>query len=144
MNLEEKKKILITVPHLSSKAAPYRQMMALAKYLPKDEFELTICSLRRYGIEQTGPLLDSLGVSYFLARYRPRKLKELFGSIKTNRLINEYGPFDLQHSYDYSTLPLEPIFAKIAKRKFIHHQRNLNENGHPLLYLLESTFRILL
>lgn len=48
-------RVLLTVPHLTATASPYRQMYALASYLPRDEFELTICSLRENGYEKTGP-----------------------------------------------------------------------------------------
>jgi hypothetical protein len=72
----KKIRVLLTVPHFSSSASPYREMMAIAKYLPKDEFELVICSLRKNGIEETGPKLDLLGVPYFTARYRIKKLKK--------------------------------------------------------------------
>lgn len=128
--MTNKIKVLVTVPHLTSSASPYRQMMALAKYLPKDEFELTICSLRKNGFEETGPLLEVLGVPYFFARYRIKNIKKLPDYLQANRLIKEYGPFDIQHSFDFSTLPLETITARLHNRKFVHQQRNLNEEGH--------------
>ena len=76
MRLVEKSKkikVLVTVPSLASSNSPYREWMALAKYLPMDEFELTICSFNKNGIKETGPLLDALDVPYFVASNRLNK-----------------------------------------------------------------------
>lgn len=135
-------RVLLTVPHLTSSASPFREMMALAKYLPKDKFELTICSLRKNGVEETGPLLDALGVPYFFARYRVKDVSKLPDFFNANRLIKQYGPFDIQHSFDFTTLPLEALIAKMYGRKFIHQQRNLNQGGHRLMLLLRILLSI--
>lgn len=136
----QKIRILLTVPHLSSDASPYREMMAIAKYLPKDRFELTICSLRRIGIEETGPGLEKLGVSYFIGRFRIKQLREIKNFIICTREIKLRGPFDIQHSFDFTTLPLEAIVARINGRKFIHQQRNLNEGGHIVALKIRLLF----
>lgn len=133
---QKKIRVLLTVPHLTSSASPYRAMMAIARYLPKDRFDLTICSLRRNGIEETGPLLDELGVSYFVARYRIKHPSELRRLIEANRVIKQHGPFDIQHSFDFTTIPVEAIVARLGGRFFIHQQRNMNEGGHLALLLM--------
>lgn len=133
-------RVLLTVPHLSSDASPYREMIAMARYLPKDEFSLTICSLRRTGIEETGPLLESLGIRYFVAKFRIKSLREIKRFFAENRLIQQMGPFDIQHSFDFSTVPLEAIVARFYGRKFIHQQRNMNENGHLIALKIKISF----
>ena len=128
-------RVLLTVPHLKPTASPYRQMIALARYLPRDAFALTICSLTADGIDQTGPELDRLGVPYFVARFRPvhkprkRILQNTLVSLRAHRTLAAHGPFDIQHAMDYTSSPFEALLARLAGRRFIHHQRNLNEGG---------------
>lgn len=120
-------RVLLTVPHLTPTATPYRHMMAIARYLPHETFDLKICTLRKNGYEETRPLLDALGVPVFHARYRD-KFRSLAGvrqwwqGIKT---IKQHGPYDVQHSMDYSSVPLEVFDARWQGRPFIHTQRNM-------------------
>jgi glycosyltransferase involved in cell wall biosynthesis len=128
-------RILLTVPHLESTASPYREMMAVARYLPKPEFSLTICSLRDNGREAALPLLQELGVKVFVARYRPRgkSVGHFLSCARDQGSISAEGPFDLQHSLDFSSAPVEAILSRVRRRRFIFTQRNLNEGGHPTL-----------
>lgn len=133
INPKKKNKILITVPHFTSSASPYREMMALAKYLPEEGYSPTICALRKNGIEETGPLLDNLGIPYFYAKFRVKKISQISNLLKAEKQIKNNGPFLLQHSFDFTSLPLEAIVARLNGRKFIHQQRNLNEGGYTFL-----------
>lgn len=40
-------RVLLTVPTFDSTASPYREMNAVARYLPREEFDLTVCGLRK-------------------------------------------------------------------------------------------------
>lgn len=96
-------------------------MIGLAKYLTRDEFELTVCSLRTSGIEVTGPILDKLGVRYFVSCFRPRekRLKDFRNSVNDQLVGDQFGPFDIQHSLDYSYSPYEAVMARAKGRLFI-------------------------
>lgn len=126
-------RVLLTVPHLSSTASPYREMMALAKYLPRDQFQLTICSLRINGFAETVPVLEKLGCRVLVARFRPRgrKLRHLRAAWQDQKLIAQYGPFDLQHSLDFTSSPLEALFARFYVQPFIFTQRSFGSIGKP-------------
>jgi glycosyltransferase involved in cell wall biosynthesis len=130
----QKIKLLLTVPHLSSTASPYREMMALARNLPKDYFQITVCSLRNDGLAETGPLLEKLGCRVFIARYRlrGRRYSHWRSFFKDQKIIAHYGPFDIQHSLDFSASPLEAIFSKRHSRNFIFSQRSLQGNATGL------------
>ena len=39
------------------------------------------------------------------------------------------GPFDLQHSMDFTSSPFEAIMSRRHARAFVFSQRNLNRNG---------------
>jgi|GEM_PF-1128204 len=127
-------RVLLTVPHLGKEASPYRQMIGYARHLDRDRFDLTICSLRPSGLEQTAPVLDSLGVPYFIAPFRPRA-KSVAGmreSMAAQRAIAERGPYDIQHSLDFTPSPWEAGLARWNRRRYVYHQRNRNEDGSDL------------
>lgn len=128
-------RILLTVPHLESTASPYREMMAVARYLPRPEFDLTVCSLREDGFETTAPLLKELGAKVFVARFRPRGKQwgHWRSCLKDQKHISARGPFDVQHSFDFSSVPIEAILARLWGRPFVFTQRNLNVDGHSAL-----------
>lgn len=132
-------RLLLTVPHLESTASPYREMMAVAKHLPRTEFSLTICSLREDGYEKTAPLLQALGATVFVARFRPRgrRLGHLRSCARDQKGISGRGPFDVQHSLDFSSTPIEAVLARRGNRRFLFTQRNLNEGGHLWLLRLK-------
>src|SRR5690606_30865067 len=134
-------RVLLTVPHLNSTASPYREMIAIAKYLPQDEFSLTICSLRKNGISETGPVLDTMNIPYFVARFRPRgyTLKQIRQSLADQALINQSGPFDIQHSLDFTSSPFEALLARFHRRLFVYSQRNLHPNGHKQALRIKAT-----
>lgn len=124
--------VLLTVPHLCSTANPYGEMMALARYLPQDQFQLTICSLGNNCFAETAPALEKLGCRVFVARFRPlrKEFAQLYASWQDQKLLTQYGPFDIQHSLDYTSSPWEALFAKLHSRVFIYSQRNLAEGGY--------------
>lgn len=124
-------RLLLTVPQLNSTASPYREMVALARYLPHDQFQLTICSLRDNGFAETAPVLQKLGCRVLVARFRPRgrKYAHLRASWKDYQRIGQYGPFDIQHSLDFTSSPLEAIFARLHRQAFMFTQRNLGQAG---------------
>ncbi len=133
MPQSRKIRILLTVPHLNRTASPYREMIAVAKHLSRNDFELTICTLRDAGHQETGPYLERLGIPWFVSVFRPRKLtrKELWLSCKAQKQIVDRGAFDIQHSLDFTSSPAEALGARILGRCYIYNQRNMNENGHP-------------
>jgi glycosyltransferase involved in cell wall biosynthesis len=112
-------------------ASPFREVMALAKYLPRDEFDLTICALRNQGLDEAGPVLEGLGVKAFVARFRPTLLTPsgIVATYRGQRLIARHGPFDIQHSLDWTSSPLEALLARAAGRRYLFSQGNLNQNG---------------
>src|ERR1700730_5844954 len=63
--------VLLTVPHLVPTASPYRETMAIAKYLPRDEFALTVCALRPAGVPEAAIKLAAFKVDVVIARFRP-------------------------------------------------------------------------
>lgn len=107
-------------------------MMALARYLPQDQFQLTICSLGNNCFAETAPALEKLGCRVFVARFRPlgKNFAQLRASWQDQKLLTQYGPFDIQHSLDYTSSPWEALFAKIHSRVFIFYQKNLAEGGY--------------
>ncbi|MFN2386436.1 MAG: glycosyltransferase family 4 protein [Thermoanaerobaculia bacterium] len=123
--------MLLTVPHLKSNASPYNALMAIARHLPREEFHLTVCSLRNDGHHETIPVLRELGVPAFVSRMRPRgrRLRHIFASLRDQREIASRGPFDIQHSLDFTPSFIEGLFAKLAGRRFVFSQRNLNPRG---------------
>jgi glycosyltransferase involved in cell wall biosynthesis len=125
--------ILLTVPHLVSTSSPYREVIALAKYLDFDRFQLTVCALREDGYEETAPYLGKLGVDSFVAKFRPRgrRLRGIWSSIRDERVIKSQGNFAIQHSMDWTSSPFEAVISRLAKRTFVFTQRDLLENGHP-------------
>lgn len=133
-------RILLTIPHLTSTASPYREMMTIAELLPRDEFDLTICSLRANGYDETQPRLQALGVQCFVARFRPRGrgLSKIIDALQDQSTINQYGPFDIQHAWDFSASPFEALAARFYGRRFIHVQRNMNENSSKLLLQIRT------
>lgn len=118
-------------------------MMAIAKYLPKDEFDLTICSIfGKGGYRETAPILSDLGVQCFVADFRPRGaswgyFKHLRASIRDQKIISEHGPFDIQHSLDFVSIPFEPLVARWKSRIYVYNQGNLNETGRAFLHRIK-------
>lgn len=134
-------RILLTVPHLNRTQSPYKEMMAIARHLNREDFDLTICALRNGGHEETGPVLDRLGVPWFVSIFRTRKttLAELKVVYQGQKDIDRHGPFDIQHSLDFTSSPVEAIAARMRSRRYVYNQRNMNENGHP--FFLRVKFR---
>ncbi|HVB57110.1 MAG TPA: GT4 family glycosyltransferase PelF [Candidatus Acidoferrales bacterium] len=142
MNATNRIRVVLTVPHLNRTASPYREMMAIAKHLSRKDFDLSICALRDGGHRETGPLLDRLGVPWFVAAFRPRNrsAREIWRSIQAQREIKRHGPFDIQHSLDFTSSPAEALGARAGGRRYVYNQRNMNENGHPSV--LRIKFRL--
>ena len=134
--------VLLTVPQLTSTTSPYREMMAIAKYLSRQDFELTICSLRDIGYAEAAPELRELGVRCFVAPFRPagRSIRHFAASLRQQAVIDRFGPFRIQHSLDFTSLPFEAVMARARSRTYIYTQRNMNEKGHP--NLLKAKIRL--
>ncbi len=43
------------------------------------------------------------------------------------------GPFDIQHSLDYVSIPFEALMARLKARHYIYNQSNMNEHGSKAL-----------
>jgi glycosyltransferase involved in cell wall biosynthesis len=128
-------RILLTVPHLKSTASPYRETMAIVKYLSQRDFQLTVCSLRVDGFEEVAPFMKEAGVPYFVARFRPRGkwMRHVVQSLRDQTVIEQRGPFDIQHSLDFTSSPFEGWMARWKSRRFMFSQRNRNEGGRTWL-----------
>jgi len=129
----------LTVPQLKRTASPHNAVMAVSKYLPRDEFHLTICSLREDGYSEVEPFLSDLGIRVFVARFRPRahSLRHLIASLRDQWAIAAWGPFDIQHSLDFTSSFLAALFAQTQGRRFVFSQRNLNLRGSRWSLLLK-------
>lgn len=130
------RKVLLTVPNLDASSSPWREAMGLAKHLRAGGFDLTVCALRPDGVEEASPLLAAAGANCFTARFRPRgkSLRALMGSLQDCKLIKEHGPFDIQHSMDFTPSPFEAMVSRRHARQFVFSQRNMNRHGSgPLL-----------
>ncbi len=94
-----------------------------------------ICSLRSNGRDEVEPILGSFGVRSFVARFRPRghSPRHLIESLRDQALIVSHGPFQIQHSLDFTASPFEAAIARMKSRKFVYHQRNMNEEGSGML-----------
>jgi glycosyltransferase involved in cell wall biosynthesis len=114
--------------------------MAIAKHHNRDEFKLTICSLREGGFVETAPILASMGVPCFVSPFRPtgRRINDFVTSLRHQKIIKSYGPFDVQHSMDFTSSPFEAVAARLRSRIFLYNQRNLNENGHRTLLKIKA------
>jgi glycosyltransferase involved in cell wall biosynthesis len=132
MTTSKRIRVLLTVPHLNRTASPYREMAAIAKHISKEDFDLTVCALRDAGHEETGPFLEKLGVSWFVTPFRSRRTsaREFWTNYQAQKEIARRGPFDIQHSLDFTSSPMEAVGAKLWGRPYIYNQRNMNENGH--------------
>lgn len=116
--------------------------MGLARHLPAERYQLTICALREDGVAESEPLLKELGVKCFVARFRPRgrRIERLFGPLPDARLLREHGPFALQHSMDFTSSPFEAMLSRRHSRAFLFSQRNMNEDGSRTLLKLKARF----
>jgi glycosyltransferase involved in cell wall biosynthesis len=132
MKSDNRVRLLVTVPQFASTTSPYREMIALARHIPKDEFALTICALREKGEKEVTPELKDLGVNCLVAQFRPlgqpRYHRQMISSLKDQARINQYGPFDIQHSLDFVSMPFEAFVARAQSRNYVFNHANLGEN----------------
>jgi glycosyltransferase involved in cell wall biosynthesis len=128
-------RILLTMPHLNSSASPYREMMALVRHLDRSAFRLTVCGLREKYPPEVEASLRDLGAECMVARFRPtgHTPGQLLAAVRDQKLIEQAGPFDIQHSLDFSSSPFEAACARLRSRKYVYNQRNLNEGGSAAL-----------
>ncbi|MEP6917893.1 MAG: glycosyltransferase [Acidobacteriota bacterium] len=131
----KKIRVLLTVPHLVPTASPYREMMAIVKYLPRDQFALTVCALRPAGVPEAIAQFEPFGVDVVVARFRPTtvSLRGVASAISDQRQLQDLGPVDVQHSLDFTSSPFEGLCARALGRRYLYTQRNLNEDGHERL-----------
>lgn len=137
--MANKIKVLLTTPHLNTTASPWRHIEAIVRYLPKDEFDLTVCSLSSISDELALSLLQKYHARYFVSRFRPlggkirgkslfKKFQYLY-EIYQESLKLYHQSLNLQHSLDYVSHPFEAILARLHRIPFIFSQRNLLEGG---------------
>ncbi|HEY3862553.1 MAG TPA: glycosyltransferase family 4 protein [Verrucomicrobiae bacterium] len=133
-------KILLTVPNLDAAASPWREAMGLARYLPAHGVQLTVCALRPDGLSEEKPALEAAGVKCFSARFRPRgkNLRAFVACFKDGRQIKGHGPFDVQHSMDFTASPIEAMMSRRHARRFVFSQRNMNRNGSRALLKVKA------
>lgn len=140
--LDSKVRVLLTTPHVKTTASPWRHIEAIVKYLPKDEFDLTVCSLSKSLDEAPLRLLQDHHVHYIVRRFRPSGgsirgkplLKKLQHLLKTWREgVGLYQqPFDLQHSLDYVSHPFEAVLARLHGVPYLFTLKNLLVNANLL------------
>lgn len=120
-------------------ASPYREMMAIVNRLPKNEFRLSVCSLRDGGFQESSQILKDLGVDSFVARFRPTSYSAhgILASLRDQDVIDSHGPFAIQHSLDFTSSPFEALMARWRSRIYLCSQRNLNQDGHSTLLKLK-------
>lgn len=118
--------VLLTVPNLDLKASPGNEIRALARHLPTDEFHLTVCALRRDGEESTRPWLEGLGHDVLVSRFRPRgrSAQALRDWVGDARALGAHGRFDVWHSLDFTSSPLEALVARSHRVPYAFSQRN--------------------
>lgn len=111
-------------------------MMAIAKYLPKEEFDLTICAAGAKGQKETGKVLGGLGRHYLVARFRPigRSVRAVISSFRAQGQIDRLGPFDIQHSIMGTSSPYEAFLSKLKSRSHVHSQIDMTDGGQPFLF----------
>ncbi len=114
--------------------------MAIVRYLPKDEFDLTICALRQTPNEDTVAILDSYGIPWMTAAFRPKgkTIKHFVQSFRAQKILDGYGRFDIQHSLDFTSSPFEAFMAHRKGRHYVFSQRNLNEGGNDIALRLKA------
>jgi glycosyltransferase involved in cell wall biosynthesis len=132
-------RVLLTVPHLNCAAAPYRDMLAIAKHLPREEFDLTICSTGQKGHQETEKILKELGRRCLFARFRPSasSVREVLSSFQAQAQIDKYGPFDIQHSIMGTSSPYEAFLSRIKSRIHVHSQIDMTDGGKPFNFRLK-------
>jgi len=132
MKSDRRIRLLVTVPQFASTTSPYREMIALARHIPKDEFALTICALREKGEKEVTPELKDLGVNCLVAEFRPlgqpNYHRHMLSSLKDQARINQYGPFDIQHSLDFVSMPFEAFVARAQSRTYIFNHAKLSDD----------------
>jgi len=133
-------KVLLTVPDFASTNSPWREVVGLAKHLPKDRYELTVCALRPTAFEAAESLFGTLGVRAVVSRFRPRGrgLSRWLSSFRDGKALRECGPFDLQHSMDFTASPFEALMSRRHAGVFVFTQRNMNEDGSRLMLKMKS------
>lgn len=131
MTNNDRIRVLLTVPNFDSTGSPYREMMAIARHLPREEFDLTVCGLRKKGHEEMRPVLRDLGVQSFVASYRPkgRSWTHIKNALDDQKILKEHGPFHIQHSMDFTSSPFEAMMARKGSRIYIFNQRGMNEDS---------------
>ena len=141
MKYERPIPVLLTVPHLNRTASPYREMMSILNLLPRSEFRLTVCALRDGGFAETAPVLKDLGIDCFVARFRPtgRSILAFRDSWRDQSIIDGRGPFAIQHSLDFTSSPFEALMSRLRSRAYVCSQRNLNQNGHSVLFRIKMS-----
>jgi glycosyltransferase involved in cell wall biosynthesis len=115
-------------------------MIAIVRYLPKQEFDLTICALRQTPNEDTVAILNSCQIPWFIAAFRPKgkTVQKFLESFRDQKMIDSYGPFDIQHSLDFTSSPIEAYMAHRKGRRYLFSQRNLNEGGNDIALRLKA------
>jgi glycosyltransferase involved in cell wall biosynthesis len=114
-------------------------MMAIVKYLPREQFALTVCALRPAGVPEAVARFAPFGVDVVVARFRPTtvSLRGVASAILDQRQLRRLGPVDVQHSLDFTSSPFESVCARAMGRRYLYTQRNLNEDGHEKLLKLK-------
>jgi glycosyltransferase involved in cell wall biosynthesis len=92
-------------------------------------------------VAEESPALAAAGVRCFTARFRPRgkTLRAFWASFRDGRQIREHGPFDIQHSMDFTSSPYEAMMSRRHARTFVFSQRNMNRHGSGALLKVKAS-----
>lgn len=102
--------------------SPSKDLKTLVKYLPRDEFDLSVCSLRGDSTTEIPSYLKDLGIPCVVTRFRPRHYspRGVAQSWRDYRkLVEGLGHIDIQHSLDFATPPFEAMFARTSGARFV-------------------------
>lgn len=133
-------RVLLTTPHLRSTGSPYRHLAALVQYLPKEEFELTVCSLTSSSDEVALSLLEENQVAHLVYRFRPlgggirgrslgKKWRHILATLEASTAMYRAGQFDVHHSLDYVSHPFEAVLSRLKRIPYLFTQKNLLYGG---------------
>jgi L-malate glycosyltransferase len=134
--------VTLTLPHLETTNSPYRELSAIARHLPTDDFRLVVCHLRGPSEGPAADLVREHGHELRKLRYRPRAMTagELATATKESVRHHRDVRADVHHALDYTPVPFEAALARGFRRRFLFHQLDLSEDSS--LRMLKAKIRL--
>jgi glycosyltransferase involved in cell wall biosynthesis len=134
--------VTLTLPHLETTNSPYRELSAIARHLPPDDFRLVVCHLRGPSEGPAADLVRGHGHELRKLRYRPRALTARDLATATRETVRHHLAVraDVHHALDYTPVPFEAAMARTFRRRFLFHQLDLSEDSS--LRMLRAKIRL--